>query len=495
MPSPVKRGSPTIIGRIEALPSQERFFTEPRTRFKGFSGPVGSGKTYALADMAIALAHANRGRTGLLGAPTYPMLRDATLVALEDRLAHHGVKYRMNRSEMRMTILSCNSRILFRPVEHFDRLRGQNLAWFGVDELTYCPEFAWMQLEARLRDPKAPRLCGYGVWTPKGFDWVYRRFIGPEKLQDYAAIQARPFENGHLPPGFYENLERSYANAFARQEVYGEYLNVFSGRAYQQFDRALNVFPARDKTGASAPVHAKFADCRFNRHRPLLWALDFNINPNCSVIAQTVPRPTSMAEKLGSRGFARPLAFSDVAGSHAHNIQLNVLDEIFMNDSTTDQVCAEFLARAERIRKTYDMSKLMVFVYGDQTGENRDTASHRTDWQLVQDFFARNKNTFDVSFKIRTRNPAVKDRVNAVNAMCSNATGDRRMLVHENCKELIKDLEEVAWKKQQKTGIITAELDQKTNPMRTHLSDALGYLIDMEFGLLGKSGERAGYVA
>ena len=73
------------------------------------------------------------------------------------------------------------SRILFRPVDEFERLRGTNLAWFGLDELTYTPEEAWLRLEGRLRDPKAKRLCGFAVWTPKGYDWVYRRFIADPK--------------------------------------------------------------------------------------------------------------------------------------------------------------------------------------------------------------------------------------------------------------------------------------------------------------------------
>lgn len=42
----------------------------------------------------------------------------------------------------------------------------------GVDELTYTQEEAWLRLDGQLRDPKAKRLCGFAVWTPKGFDWV-----------------------------------------------------------------------------------------------------------------------------------------------------------------------------------------------------------------------------------------------------------------------------------------------------------------------------------
>ena len=55
----------------EVLPSQHQFH-ESRARFKGFSGPIGSGKSKALCHEALRLAHVNRGRMGLIGAPTYP---------------------------------------------------------------------------------------------------------------------------------------------------------------------------------------------------------------------------------------------------------------------------------------------------------------------------------------------------------------------------------------------------------------------------------------
>ena len=48
----------------EPLESQLDFHMSP-ARFKGFSGPVGSGKSAALCHEAIKLAYLNPGRTGL----------------------------------------------------------------------------------------------------------------------------------------------------------------------------------------------------------------------------------------------------------------------------------------------------------------------------------------------------------------------------------------------------------------------------------------------
>ena len=116
------------------------------------------------------------------------------------------------------------SRILFRPVDEFERLRGTNLAWFGLDELTYTQEEAWLRLEGRLRDPKATRLCGFAVWTPKGYDWVYRKFIA-EPVKGYEAVHGEavrePAPAGQRSPDFYERLKDSYDEKFYQQEVLG----------------------------------------------------------------------------------------------------------------------------------------------------------------------------------------------------------------------------------------------------------------------------------
>ena len=105
------------------------------------------------------------------------MLRDATQAALIEILESNEIPYEHNKAENTIVMRDTRSRILFRPVDEFERLRGTNLAWFGLDELTYTQEEAWLRLEGRLRDPKATRLCGFAVWTPKGYDWVYRKFI------------------------------------------------------------------------------------------------------------------------------------------------------------------------------------------------------------------------------------------------------------------------------------------------------------------------------
>lgn len=54
------------------LPSQLKFHNST-ARFKGLSGPIGSGKSQALCQEAIRLSYLNQGRQGLIGAPTYAL--------------------------------------------------------------------------------------------------------------------------------------------------------------------------------------------------------------------------------------------------------------------------------------------------------------------------------------------------------------------------------------------------------------------------------------
>jgi hypothetical protein len=412
------------------LPSQRRFH-DSTSRFKGFSGPIGSGKSQALVQEAIRLSYLNPGSTGLLGAPTYPMLRDATEAALLAALEKNSIRFEFNKSEQIIQLRDTGSVILCRAVDEFERLRGSNLAWFGLDELTYTQEEAWIRLEGRLRDPKAQRLCGFAVWTPKGFDWVYDRFIA-NPVDGYEVIRAAPRENQFIlsqTPDYYDRLARSYDERFYKQEVLGEYLEQAAGRVYDSFDRRVHVGPVE--------VDPK---------KTLLWSLDFNVNPMSSVVAQ-------------------------VAGD-----ELLVVEEIFLQNATTREACEEFHRR-------HCLHIGPIEVFGDTSGNARQS-SGTTDFEIVRGFLSEN-GLRQAQFRVGSKNPPIRDRVLLVNARLRNAVGDVKIRIAPECRELIKDLEQVVYKPN------SAVIDKERHPMRTHLSDALGYLIWGQYGIRDTVGERS----
>ncbi len=410
--------------KYSPLESQKRFHAS-QARFKGFSGPIGSGKSAALCHEAIKLSYINAGRIGLIGAPTYPMLRDATQAALIEILERSEIPYEMNRGDNHLVFTETKSKILFRAVEEFERLRGSTLAWFGVDELTYTAEEAWLRLEGRLRDPKAKRLCGFAVWTPKGYDWVYERFI-VNRVNGYEVITANAFENHFLLqqiPDYYERLKSSYDERFYQQEVLGKYLEMSAGRVYHAFDRSANV-----------------AEMEVDSSRPLLWALDFNVDPMASVIVQ-------------------------IRGE-----EVMVLDEIVLSRASTLEACEEFSRRfPEHIAG--------LVIYADATGARMQT-SGTSDVAILRKYFGGS-----ATFRIPTTNPAVKDRVALVNGKLHSATGERKLKVHPGCKELIRDFEQVLYKEH------SLIIDKDRDPRRSHLSDALGYLVWQECSGAGRVGE------
>ena len=414
------------------LPSQKKFHAS-QARFKGFSGPIGSGKSQALCQEALKLAYLNAGRTGLIGAPTYPMLRDATQTALVETLEANGIPFEWNRAENHLVLRETRSKILFRAVEEFERLRGSNLAWFGLDELTYTSEEAWLRLEGRLRDPKATRLCGFAVWTPKGYDWVHERFIA-KSIQGYETTVARPFENRFLLkqiPDYYDRLRASYDERFYQQEVLGQYLDMHAGKVYFGFERQRNV-----------------VETTLDPYGELMWALDFNVDPMASVVAQI------------------------------RDGKVIVLDEIVLSRATTHQACEEFGRR-------FPNHLCGLTVYADASGAKMQTTG-KSDLAILREFLEADRYG-RVEFKVPRANPAVRERVMLMNVKLSGNGGEPQVQIDPRCRELVKDFEQVTYKENSQV------IDKERDSRRTHLSDALGYLVWQECrgGMMpGEKGQR-----
>jgi hypothetical protein len=177
----------------------------------------------------------------------------------------------------------------------------------------------------------------------------------------------------------------------------------------------------------------------------LLWALDFNVDPMCSVVAQI------------SDGTVR------------------VLTEIVLSRATTSEACEEFHNR-------YPKHEAGICVYGDASGAHLQTTG-TTDYQVVREFF-RSAGYPSVRYKVPRSNPQVRERVGLVNGKLKSASGERHLVIDKKCPELIKDLEQVSYKPDSNV------IDKDKDPKRTHLSDALGYLIWQECRPMAPAGEQ-----
>ena len=205
-----------------------------------------------------------------------------------------------------------------------------------------------------------------------------------------------------------------------------------AGMAYHAFNRNENVF-----TGD-----------RYNPELPLMVCSDFNVSP---------------------------MSWCVVQGNHE---MLNVIDEISLRDTNTQETLDELWNR-------WGTHKAGFEFYGDAAGQQRHTNASLTDYIII----SRDRRFADSSGRVRVfypkRNPAVFDRVASVNAYLKNAQGRIRLMISSKCVELIKDLDSITFKEN------SSELD-KSDPDRTHMSDALGYLIHNKYPLtIDNNGNKA----
>ena len=164
----------------------------------------------------------------------------------------------------------------------------------------------------------------------------------------------------------------------------------------------------------------------------LLWALDFNVDPLSSVVVQI------------EDGVAK------------------VIDEVVLRHSSTEEICGEFVKR-------YGKHRLPVEVFGDASGYQQRTTGN-TDYDIIAEYLKAHT-TLQVQYRAARANPSVRERVMLVNRLLRSALGETSVYVNENCEELMKDFEQVAYKED------TFEIDKNRDRMRTHISDALGYLL------------------
>jgi hypothetical protein len=231
-------------------------------------------------------------------------------------------------------------------------------------------------------------------------------------------------------PDFYKRLETTYDEGLYRQEVLGEYLSMDGNRVYSAFTEKDHV-----------------TSIAVDPNRPLYWALDFNVDPMSSVIAQIDPSGT-----------------------------VRVVDEIVIRQANTKDACEAFESR-------YGTHRAGVVIYGDSSGHTQQTTG-TSDYAVVEEYFRVNSN-LNVRLKAGRANPPIRDRVNLMNRMLKSAAGDVHMMVDRKCKELIQDFVQVCYKADR------GEVDKERDRLRTHTSDALGYLVWAECRPKQVVGERA----
>jgi terminase large subunit-like protein len=410
---------------ISLRPAQMRVFTCDK-RFRVLVAGRRFGKTY-LASVELLRAASVPGRVVWYLGPSYKQAKRIAWSHLK-RLTRPYWQGKPHETDLTIT-LAWGSVIALRGADQYDSLRGEGLDFVVLDEYASMHPGCWTEvIRPALSDREGGALF---IGTPQGFNHFYERYDRAQTENDWAAFQFTTEQGGNVSREELASAARELDERCYRQEFQASFENLGQGRVYYAFDRMKHV-----------------AECRYRPGVPLIWSLDFNVHPMCSVLAQRVGET------------------------------VYVLDELVLPDSNTPAACDEFLRRTEPWWSDAEQVQA-VHVHGDATGDKRTSTGSRTDWKIIRDFFDSKKAVFDASMRVSSSTPAVKDRINCVNSRLANSLRECRLFIDPRCRQLIRDLEQVSWKTDA-NGNPLLELD-KSDPMRTHTSDALGYCIAREF--------------
>ena len=427
MQASTQEDTATLLARIRAdlHPGQLAFVDDTSTQIIGISAGYGAGKTRSLCAKAVHLAAANQGFIGAVMEPTGPLIRDIWQNDFDDFLDAYDIPYTFRASplpEYMLHLPGGDTKILCRSFENYGRIIGLNLAWVLADEIdTVAPSIANKAFPKILGRLRAGNVRQFGAAsTPEGFRWMWNTFGSDDAQQrtDRKLIKMRTADNPHLPPDFIERLQANYDPQLLRAYLDGEFVNLTTGQVYDRFDRAKHVI-------TTLPDITR---------EPLRIGVDFNIGNTNAVIGV----------RLGN--------------------SLTVIDEISGAHDTD--------ALAQEIKRRYPEHR--IYVYPDASGANRSTNAAQTDIQILE--------SYGMSNQSPRSNPAVRDRVAAVQALLENGKGELRLKLSDTCKRVIECLELQSW---------TEKGEPDKDAGYDHMNDALGYVIWREFNPLHANAGRS----
>lgn len=168
------------------------------------SGGVGSGKTYSIVLKTLKLMIENPGIFVLIGAQTYPLLRDTTKREFFN-LVNDNIIKSYNKTNNHVVFVN-GSELIFRSFDDANKLKSLNLGAVGIEEMTDIKEDIFDMLRTRLRQSNMPQ-CLYGATNPDSFtNFVYKHFI-ENPIEGSGVVYSSSANNSFLESSYLEDLE------------------------------------------------------------------------------------------------------------------------------------------------------------------------------------------------------------------------------------------------------------------------------------------------
>ncbi len=314
-----------------------------------------------------------------------------------------------------------------------ERIEGSPWDWGILDEYGNMKEQAW---DANIRPALADRKGGcWLIGVPEGRNHYYKMYKTAQEDTTGEWGAYHWFSSDILPPEEIESAKKRMDTLTFQQEFEGSFV-TFQGRVY---------YPFQDE------IHC--GKLNYDKNKPLILCFDFNVSPGiCAIIQEQ-----KIHYKLGNKRF--------------RNTGTGIISEVYIEkDSNTVKVCKGVLEQ-------FGDHEGEVLCYGDASGGSKGSAKiSGSDWDLVKEeltpyFQGR------IRFRYPKKNPSERSRINSVNSRLLSTTNIVRLMVDDkNAPNIVDDFNGVELKEDG-----SGEIDKRSNPELTHLTDAIGYYIYKEF--------------
>jgi phage terminase large subunit len=344
-----------IIIKKENMNTHQRKWWELPNFIKLLVGGYGCGKTYIGALRSLYATSVNKGIPVQFVSPTYKLAKRTILITLFEILDRNKIPYSYNKSEFEFRFPLWDGILWIGSGDDPDSLKGPNLACAYIDEPFIQDREVYMQMNARVRHPKAKMLEIGMTGTPEQLNWGYELTF--DHGVDIGVVIGSTRDNHALKPEFVKHLETIYTEEQAKAFIDGGFLNLTSGRVIPNFVRDKHL--ADDSI--IDPLRAYY---------PLILGADFNVDQMTAEII------------LDANGI------------------VYYVDEIRLPKNSTT---------FDLVRVAKERYPMIDKVYPDASGSQRRTSSRESDHQIFR----------NAGYKVVSpaRNPDVKDRVNSFVSM------------------------------------------------------------------------------
>lgn len=410
------------------IPYQQQFQDSRKPKVYLSTG-FGGGKTYSLCMKMFWLMNVNRGCPGGILAPSFKMYKRDVVPTIREICRLNRIRFKYNKSDALWMFPDCGAMVYGFTAEDPDSIKGPNLAWMAINEVTLCSKQAFLMALSRVRLKKAALLQVAMSGTPESFNWAYEYFIEAPR-EDTELIYGNSRLNKHVASQYFDSLTESYDDLMQQQYVEGLFVNLSGKRAAYAFNRHRHAAEGVDKIP----------------NLPVAVSLDFNVEPMAATFWNVIPihyRDGRWPRAL-YRGF----------------------DELCISSSNTYEAADAIIDRLEKDSHGRIIDR--VVIYPDPAGRARSTKSRNfSDFDILkQKFGSLNYDTTGLlKFKPQV---SVRDCLNATNGVLSR---DELVLNVKKCRQTIADMEQCVLKD-------TAFEIDKSNLARSHWLDGTKNMLD-----------------